>query len=107
MSRNVISAGLCFCILSTSAYFWVKDLKYLTFGAFTMLFVVSIIFFAVKSLMNERNKVIAIFLMLAKYPIVGFIVYTLFQQSDFNLVAYMLGLLILLPCLVILSIEKQ
>lgn len=80
--------------------------KYILAGSLTMIFCVTIIYFAVKSIMNEKNIILALFVMFSKYPIVVVSMFMLSKQPDFNAISYAVGLLNVLPCIVILSYRR-
>lgn len=83
-------------------YFWGHP-KYVLAGSFTMIFSVTIIYYAVKSITSGGNLILALLLMFMKYPVIVLSMYVLFKQPDFNVISYAAGLFIILPCLVILS----
>lgn len=80
--------------------------KYILAGSLTMIFCVTIIYFAVKSIINEKNIIWALFAMFSKYPIVAVSMFMLSKQPDFNAISYAVGLLNVLPCIVILSYRR-
>lgn len=106
MAQKIVLALSIFLGLFLVTNFFVNDFKYLSFGAGTMLFSATTIFLAVKSILNGTNLVLAISFLLFKYPIIGLLLYGLSKQQDFNIMAYAIGILIVLPCLVIMSYRK-
>lgn len=105
-TQNPLWAFLSWVGLSLIVLTVLGDLKYLLAGSLTMLFCVTIIYYAVKSIMAGKNLIFSIFLMFSKYPLVALSMYWLFKQPDFNVTSYALGLLNVLPSLVILSYRR-
>lgn len=107
MSQNTLLALSVLVIQIIIAYSLAGGFWFIIAGALTMLFSVSIIYYAVKSIMNNQNLIFSILLMFSKYPIVILCMYLITKRPDFNVISYASGILIILPCLVILSYRKS
>ncbi|MCO5112781.1 MAG: hypothetical protein M9899_01250 [Bdellovibrionaceae bacterium] len=105
-TQNTLWAALSWGALTLIVLGFWGGTKYLLAGSLTMLFCVTIIYYAVKSIMAGRNLILSIFLMFSKYPVIALSMYWLFKQPDFNVTSYALGLLNVLPSLVILSYRR-
>jgi hypothetical protein len=88
------------------AYQYVSSKVSLILGCILMMFLSFSIFFSVKLFLSDNHPVLGPIVLLAKAPILITFIYLIFQWSKFDIVSFVVGVLILLPCLVIVSYRK-
>lgn len=101
--KNSVSLG-CFFVLFLAGLFLLKGLNSFFLGLGLMSFLIFSIVVFVRGLTQNQKSLWGLILMIFKWPVsLGII---LFAQSmpGFNLISFVVGVLILLPSLVILSI---
>lgn len=89
------------------AYRYVQSSLSLVMGCFIMLFVSISTFISVKIFLNEGHPLLGPSILLAKVPITLLSIYIIFRSPSFEIYSFFVGLLIVLPCLVIVSYRKS
>lgn len=80
--------------------------KSLLQGLFLILFIYFSISFSVKFFFNAKHVLWGFLILITKLPVTLIFMLWAFKQSDFHALSFIIGLLIVLPCLVILSYRK-
>lgn len=79
----------------------------LLYGSLLILFVFVSIFFSIKFFFNKETLLLGFSILVLKLPLTLGFIYWAFKQQDFDTLSFLIGMLIVLPCLVILSYRKQ
>lgn len=103
---SFISAILIYSIQFFIASIFVDSKLSLIFGSGLMLLLATMIFFSVKLLFSGSNPVLGFLILFSKIPLTIISVYLIFKWPDLGVLSFVIGVLIVLPCLVIVSYRK-
>lgn len=95
-----------FLIQFLVAYRYVESALSLSLGCLMMILLATSIILSVKLFFSGSHPILGGLILFSKIPITIISVYLIFQWPDLELFSFLIGVLIVLPCLVISSYRK-
>lgn len=101
-----IFALALFFIQFFTAYSYLDSKLSLILGSGLMILLATSIFLSVKLFFSGTNPVLGSLILFSKIPLTIGSIYLIFQWPELQILSFVVGVLIVLPCLVIVSYRK-
>jgi hypothetical protein len=97
---------LLFILQFLAAYSFLDSKLSLILGCGLMILLATSIFLSVKLFFSGTNPVLGSLILFSKIPLTIGSIYLIFQWPELEILSFVIGVLIVLPCLVIVSYRK-